>query len=85
MKKITVIVKDDWMDRIKTVASNLVAAGMAIDFVGELTGAINGSVEDTKMEQLKDVPGALAVEEQMIVQAEMLEPLANNAVAVQPL
>jgi len=60
---ITVLVDEDALPRIKSLARRLENAGLKIDDVQEATGTITGTISANKVRTLTKLEGVAAVEE----------------------
>jgi hypothetical protein len=63
-RQFNVVVSEDYLDRVGEVADKLRSAGMRVGRVMDLTGTIEGSADSAKEEQLRQIDGVEAVEEQ---------------------
>ncbi len=61
---VTVLVDDDALSKIRSVARRLEQAGLKIEDVQEDTGTITGSIPAQKLALLEKVEGVSAVEQQ---------------------
>jgi len=66
-RSVTVTISDQYMPRIKDVATKLRAKGMKVDSILEKTGQITGSYSKSPS-TLKKVAGVLDAEEQPVFQ-----------------
>ncbi len=66
MRKVSLSVADDHMDRFPQVVEDAKAAGLDVGEELELIGVVNGSIDDERVEELRHVPGVAYVEEERI-------------------
>ena len=64
-KSIIVTVADEALGQIDSLATRLAGHGMTVKRVMPVTGVIAGSVEASKFEALRGVPGVSSVEEEL--------------------
>lgn len=59
---VLVSVADSHLERIPELADELRAAGLKIDHVLNAAGTITGSINPSRLDDLRDIPGVSAVE-----------------------
>jgi hypothetical protein len=69
IERIIVTVDDQHLPEIQSVATALQAAGMQVDSILPGTGIITGAVTQSKMQELKTVPGVVDIEVDQEMQA----------------
>ncbi|MFH7030212.1 MAG: ketohydroxyglutarate aldolase [Heteroscytonema crispum UTEX LB 1556] len=60
--KINISVTDECLDNILEVVADLQAAGMNVEKIMPILGAITGSIDSTKVDALSQIKGVAAVE-----------------------
>lgn len=68
---VSVLLKDDYRERILEVVAALEADGMKVEQLMEQIGVITGSIDSTKLAEIEGIEGVAAVE---LAQRYQLEP-----------
>ena len=69
LQRVVVTVDDQFLEKIKSVATGLRSAGMQVDKVLPAVGVVSGEVAQGKMAALKKVKGVASVEIDQEMQA----------------
>ncbi len=72
---LSVLVNDDYSDRILEVVAALQAGGMKVEQLMEQIGVITGSIDSTKVAEIERIEGVSAVE---LAQRYQLKPPSSE-------